>query len=135
MNKTIVKLGFVSAAIANIGGVLLFSRLFSNEVISASDPVVMSTFGLVMIMVWGLAYLGAAAISSSVRWLAAAFAIEKLVYVIVWCQWMFNNSISNVYSQDLYAGLFYTIYGPNDFLFMVFFILVFLKSGRSSAQV
>lgn len=62
MNKTIVKLGFVSAAIANIGGVLLFSRLFSNEVISASDPVVMSTFGIVMIMVWGLAYLGAAAI-------------------------------------------------------------------------
>lgn len=134
MNKTVIKLGFVAAALANIGGVLIFSRMFSNEVISATDPVVMSTFGLVMIMVWGLAYLGAAAISSSVRWLAAAFAIEKLVYVAAWISWMLENNLSDVYSQDLYAGIFYTIYGPNDFFFMVFFVLVFLKSGNKASQ-
>lgn len=134
MNKTVIKLGFVAAAVANIGGVLLFSRLLSNEVISATDPVVMSTFGLIMIMVWGLAYLGAAAISSGVRWIAAAFAVEKLVYVVAWFSWMFDNNISDVYAQDLYAGIFYTIYGPNDFFFMIFFALVFLKSGHKKPQ-
>lgn len=132
MNKTVIKLGFVAAAVANIGGVLLFSRMLSNEVISAADPVVMSTFGLIMIMVWGLAYLGAASVSSGVRWLAAAFAIEKLVYVVAWFSWMFDNNISDVYAQDLYAGIFYTIYGPNDFFFMIFFALVFLKSSRKA---
>lgn len=55
-----IKLGFIAAAIMNIGGVLIFSRCFTNSVINEMDPVVMSNFGLLMIMVWGLAYLGAA---------------------------------------------------------------------------
>ena len=72
----------------NIGGVLLFSRAFTNDAINQADPVVMSNFGLLMIMVWGLAYLGAAFIKGSIRWLAAEFAVEKLMYVVVWvCGW------------------------------------------------
>ena len=41
-----------------------------------ADPGVMSTFGLVLIMVWGLAYLGAAASNANIRWLADAFAVD-----------------------------------------------------------
>ena len=72
-----IKLGFISAAIMNIGGVLIFSRAFTNLVINETDPVVMSDFGLVMIIVWGLAYLGAVSIISGIKWLASAFAIES----------------------------------------------------------
>ncbi|MGF1788584.1 hypothetical protein L4D00_22565 [Photobacterium swingsii] len=127
-----IKLGFIAAALMNIGGVMVFSRALTNTVINQFDPVVMSNFGLLMIMIWGLAYLGAAFITSSVKWLAAAFAIEKLVYVIAWLIWITNNSLSAVYDQDLFAGMFYSIYGLNDFVFMVFFAWVFITQAKAS---
>ncbi len=109
----------------NIAGVLLFSRLFTNVAINEADPVVMSNFGLAMIAVWGMAYLAAAPISASVKWLAAAFAIEKLAYVLAWFAWHSANSLAALFSKDLFAGVFYSIYGLNDLLFMVFFGYVF----------
>lgn len=39
-----IKLGFIAAAMMNIGGVLVFSRVFTNSVINEFDPVVMSNF-------------------------------------------------------------------------------------------
>lgn len=131
MNKTLVKNlvknGFIAAGLMNIGGVLLFSRAFTNSAINNADPVVMSNFGLLMIAVWGLAYLGAAAISSNIKWLAGAFALEKLVYVVVWVMWLSNNSLQQLYAKDVFAGVFFSIYGMNDFIFMVFFAWVFLS--------
>lgn len=126
MNKKLVKNGLIAAALMNIGGVVIFSRAFSNVAINNADPIVMSNFGLVMIVVWGLAYLGAAAISSNIKWLVGAFAIEKLVYVVVWMRWHLENSLAQLYSTDVFAGVFYSIYGLNDFVFMLFFARVFL---------
>ncbi|MGM0563454.1 MAG: hypothetical protein ACQES2_03900 [Pseudomonadota bacterium] len=125
MNPVWVKRGLVAAALMNIGGVLFFSRAFTNTAINEADPVVMSNFGLLMIVVWGLAYLGAAFIRANIQWLAAAFAIEKLVYVVVWVLWITGNSLSDLYTKDLFAGIFYSIYGINDLVFMLFFIWVF----------
>jgi hypothetical protein len=127
MNKYLVKNGFIAAGLMNIGGVLLFSRAFTNSAINDADPVVMSNFGLLMIAVWGLAYLGAAAIKANVKWLAGAFALEKLVYVVVWVMWLSNNSLQQLYVKDFFAGAFYSIYGLNDFVFMLFFGRVFLS--------
>lgn len=127
MTKNIIKNGLIAAALMNIGGVLFFSKAFTNTVINNADPVVMSNFGLLMIIVWGLAYLGAAFIQSNIAWLAGVFALEKLVYVVVWGMWMTNNSLASVFDADIFAGIFYSIYGLNDFAFMVFFAWVFLS--------
>ncbi|WP_395059971.1 hypothetical protein [Polaromonas sp.] len=126
MTTNFVKKGLVAAGLMNIGGVLVFSRAFTNSAINDADPVVMSNFGLLMIVVWGLAYLGAAAIRSDLKWLMAAFAVEKLVYVVVWARWLFENSLSQLYAKDFFAGAFYSIYGLNDFVFMLFFASVCL---------
>ncbi len=126
MNTKLVKYGLIAAGAMNIGGVLLFSRAFTNTAINTADPVVMSNFGLVMIVVWGLAYWGAASIGANIRWLMSAFAIEKLVYVVVWVTWLSNNSLMSLYSIDTFAGVFYSIYGMNDFIFMLFFFWVFI---------
>jgi hypothetical protein len=126
MKKNLIKNGFIAAGLMNIGGVLLFSRAFNNPAINNADPVVMSNFGLLMIVVWGLAYLGAAAISANVKWLAGAFALEKLVYVVVWVMWLTNNRLAQLYAKDFFAGVFFSIYGVNDFVFMLFFAWVFL---------
>ena len=131
MNKKLIKNGLIAAGLMNIGGVLVFSRAFTNVAINNADPVVMSNFGLLMIAVWGLAYLGAATITSSIRWLVAAFAIEKLVYVVSWFTWLSKNSLTQLYANDLFAGVFFSIYGANDFVFMLFFAWVFFLQRRS----
>jgi hypothetical protein len=118
--------GLIASGLMNIVGVLVFSRLFTNQALNDADPVVMSNFGLVMIMVWGLAYLGAAASGVHLRWLAGAFAVEKLVYVAMWLAWHSSNSVAQLYSTDAFAGIFYAIYGLNDLVFMVFFAWMFL---------
>lgn len=131
MSPQLIKTGYIAAALMNIGGVLLFSKAFNNPTINQFDPVVMSNFGLLMIIVWGLAYLGAAFVTTGVKWLAGAFAIEKLVYVLVWVFWIQDHSLASVYQQDLLAGVFYSIYGLNDLIFMLFFALVFISADSS----
>ncbi|MEZ9440890.1 hypothetical protein [Vibrio atlanticus] len=125
MNQTKVKSILLAAGAMNVGAVLLFSRFFTNSAINEADPVVMSNFGLIMIVVWGLAYLGVATINANIKYLAGAFFIEKLVYVVVWVNWLFNNTLSPVYEADTMAGVFYTIYGVNDFIFMILFFMIF----------
>ena len=125
MNRTLIRNGLIAAGFMNIAGVLLFSRAFTNVAINSADPVVMSNFGLLMIAVWGLAYLGAAAVTSSIKWLVGAFALEKLVYVVIWFWWLSENSLEQLYSKDFFAGVFYSIYGANDLVFMLFFAWVF----------
>ncbi|WP_122033208.1 hypothetical protein [Aliivibrio sp. EL58] len=132
MNNKVLRLGFIAAALMNIVGVLTFSRFFTNSVINDFDPVVMSNFGLLMILVWGLAYLGASFVNSNIKWLALAFALEKLVYVIAWLVWFSGNDIRSVYEQDLFAGFFYSIYGLNDFIFMLFFTWVFIYQNKKA---
>ena len=130
MNKTLLRNGFIAAGLMNIGGVLLFSRLFTNRAINSADPVVMSNFGLLMIAVWGVAYVGAATITSNMKWLAGAFALEKLVYVIVWLKWLSVNSLSQTYADDAFAGMFFGIYGANDLICLLFFAWVFFAQSR-----
>jgi hypothetical protein len=134
VSKTLVRNGFAIAGVMNIAGVLLFSRLFTNTAVNEADPVVMSNFGLVMIVLWGLAYLGAASIGARVRWLAAAFALEKLVYVVVWALWHSRNSVAALLRTDLFAGVFFSIYGLNDLVFMMFFGWIFYTLSRRGSS-
>jgi hypothetical protein len=123
-NETITK-GFILSGIMN-SSVLVFSRLFTNTTIAEFDPVVMSNFGLLMIFIWGLAYLSIAKNYKNVKWLIGVFAIEKLIYGCIWIQWMANNSVANVFKKDIMAGLFFSVYGLNDWLFFIFFSIVFV---------
>jgi hypothetical protein len=131
MYKPLIQYGFIMAGIMNIGGVLLFSRLFTNRAINQADPVVMSNFGLLMITVWGLAYLSVARSYVSVRWLVGVFALEKLVYTCAWFTWLAHNSLTPLYDKDLFAGIFYSIYGVNDLTFMIFFGWVFYQTNNN----
>ncbi|KEZ92991.1 hypothetical protein [Nonlabens ulvanivorans] len=131
MTKSTITKGFILSGIINTLGILFFSKGFTNDVIPETDPVVMSYFGLLMIMVWGLAFIAVAKVFEKVKWLVAVFAIEKLCYVIAYGYWFANNSVQEVYDKDKIAGIFYSIYGLNDFLFMVFFGYVFIKLMKS----
>ncbi len=135
MNKNLINKGLIAAALMNISGVLVFSRGFTNVAINEADPIVMSNFGLLMVVVWGIAYLSATSIGPNIRWLAGAFAIEKLVYVVVWIKWLLANSLGELYAKDAFAGVFYSIYGFNDFVFMLFFAYMFFAMRLQQADI
>jgi hypothetical protein len=127
-NKTITK-GFIISGLMNLS-VLIFSRFFTNSTIPEFDPEVMSNFGLLMIVLWGFAYMSIAKNYQNLKWLVAVFAIEKFAYGFTWTKWLLNNNLSEVYEKDTMAGLFYSIYGVNDWLFFVFFMFVFIRLFR-----
>lgn len=127
-SKTITK-GFFIAGLFNMT-VLIFSRFFTNSVIPESDPDVMSNFGLLMIVVWGLAYISVAKNYHSIKWLIGVFAVEKFFYGFIWIKWMINNNVSDVFAKDKMAGIFYSIYGINDWIFFIFFLLVFIRLNK-----
>ena len=132
ITHTHITKGFVLAGLANMM-VLVFSKLFTNPVISEFDPVVMSNFGLLMIVVWGLTYISVAQNYHHVKWLVGAFAIEKLIYFVVWVNWILSHNLSSVYEKDLLAGFFYSIYGVNDCLFFAFFSFVFIRLQQNKS--
>ncbi len=127
-SETITK-GFIIAGLMNMA-VLVFSRFFTNSVIPESDPVVMSNFGLLMIVVWGLAFISVARNYHSVKWLVGVFAVEKFIYGFIWIKWMLNNNVLDVFAKDKMAGIFYSVYGVNDWMFFIFFLLVFIRLIR-----
>lgn len=125
-----IRYGFIAAGFANIAGVLLFSKLFTNSFMNEASPVVMSNFGLLMIIVWGFAYISVSNSFQNVPWLVLVFTIEKLIYTISWVVWFRQNDLTFLYTKDLFAGLFYTLYGFNDFFSMLFFGWVFWISRK-----
>ncbi len=133
IKKEIITKGFIFAGLMNLS-VIIFSRLFTNTVIPEFDAIVMSNFGLVMIAVWGLAYMSVAKSYYNVMWLIGLFAIEKFIYGFVWVKWMLNNNIYDVFEKDIMAGMFYATYGVNDWLFCVFFLFVFINLVRAKEQ-
>ena len=129
MKNITITQGFIISGMMNLT-VLIFSRFFTNSTIPEFDPVVMSNFGLLMIALWGLAYMSIAKNYHQLKWLIAVFVVEKFIYGYVWINWILNNNISDVYKKDTMAGIFYSIYGINDWIFFVFFLLVFVKTFK-----
>jgi hypothetical protein len=124
MSKKFIQYGFIAAGLTNVVGGLIFSKFFSNDFLSSLQPDVLSNFGVIGIILWGLAYIAVAKDFGAVKWLVAVFAMEKFAYAIVWAKWITANDFSQVLEQDILTGIFYSIYGPSDFTFGVFFAVV-----------
>ena len=123
------------AGLSNILGVMICSKAFTNDVMLATQPDVMGYFGLISIILWGFAYISVCNSYNQARWLVGVFVIEKLAYVIAWLAFIASHSLSSIYELDVLAGVFYTIYGANDFIFMLFFSFVFLKRGQVPSKI
>ena len=128
-NELLTK-GFIAAGLMNILGVLIFSKIFTNAAISEFDSQAMSNFGLLMIVLWGFVFIAVSKNFQNLKWLVAVFTLEKLIYATHWTKWMTNNNLSVVYQKDTMAGIYYTIYGLNDWIFFLFFLFVFIRLTR-----
>jgi hypothetical protein len=127
-NSTITK-GFWFAGAFNVIGVLVFSKMFTNSLLSSLDPVVFSWLGLVAIMLWGFAYCSVAKSYPFVPYLLLVFFVEKMIYTITWVQWLIRNgrTLPSLFSESPLTASFYSIYGAGDFVFGLFFLWVAVK--------
>ena len=57
MTDKMIYKGFLIAGLSNILGVIICSKAFTNDVMLATQPDVMGYFGLISIILWGLAYI------------------------------------------------------------------------------
>ncbi len=137
MKPAHIKLGFYIAGAANILGILTITQGFSSDTIAIADPAAFSTFGCLMILVWGLAYIATASFSDQAIALPLVFAVEKLAYTFNWVVWMSNHadSVATIQQQDLLGGLFMGGYGINDALFGFFFAYVAWRNWREHKAV
>ncbi|MBU3012887.1 hypothetical protein KO506_15860 [Polaribacter vadi] len=124
---------FILSGLVNIIAILILSRFFTNQYIPKYDAIVMSNFGLLIIVLWGFAYISVAKSYKKVKWIVAVFAIEKLIYALIWLNWRLQNNISPIFEKDIMTGIFYSIYGINDTIFFIFFSMVFIKLFRNKA--
>lgn len=133
MNANSIKNISIAAGLTNIVGVLFFSLGFTNQYISFYYPAVFSTFGLVAIILWGFAYI-AAVFGEPNKYIFGVFALEKLLYVVTWGVWMtaYVSQLGHLYDQSFLTGLFYTLYGPIDFVFGVCFAFIALRLRKTS---
>ena len=135
IKKDLIIKGFILAGLMNIFGVLTFSKFLNNTSIPEFDNEAMSKFGLLMIIIWGLAYISVSKSYYKVKWLIGVFAIEKLIYAAHWTNWMSNNNLQDVLAKDKMTGMFYAIYGINDWVFFIFFLIVFIQLVRSKDNI
>ncbi len=124
--------GFHLAALTNIAGILLFSRGLVGSTLGQHFPGLFGFWGLVCIMLWGLAYLSVARSYAKVPSLVAVFGLEKLVYVASWVWWLMGSGsqLGAIFAQDALAGVFFAAYGAIDLAFAVYFLGVYRKLSR-----
>ena len=56
------------------------------------------------------------------------------VLLFSWSMWHANNNVMALYSKDLFAGTFFSIYGLNDLVFMMFFAWVFFSAPSEKLE-
>ena len=127
--KSIISRVFWFAGAFNVIGVLVFSKFFTNSLLSSLDPVVCSWLGLVSIMLWGFAYCSVAKSYPFVPYLLLVFFVEKMIYTTTWAMWLTRNgsTLPSLFAESPLTATFASIYGPGDFAFGRFFLWVAIK--------
>ena len=127
-----ITIGFLIGGCVNVFGSLLVAKGFTNTLLSSSDPVVFSHFGIIAIMLWGLAYISVSRAYPRVPWLLLVFTLEKLVYTAAWIVWLleYRDRLPGIFSQSFLTGAFFATYGLVDFGFGLFFACVALAVFR-----
>jgi hypothetical protein len=121
---------FVGAGLANVLGMLLASRLFTNAELGRAYPELFSTEGVVLVMLWGAAYISVARCYRDVPWLLLVFVVEKAFYGWTWIQWRVAHGpgLRELLAADRLTGIFYAGYGIVDISFGVFFLYAFVRA-------
>jgi hypothetical protein len=106
--------------------------LLNGELLAAQDPLFFSWSGVVIIALWGLAYIAVAPVWDKVPWLLLVFAAEKLLFDLRWVHWIIHNGerLPALIEQDFMVGMFYAGYGIWDGACALIFVWLFLRARQ-----
>jgi hypothetical protein len=121
-------LGILAAAYNS--SILLFNVGFTQaSAITELDPNMWSSFGQLMVLVWGAVFFatGISGEGAAVVWYG--FVLEKIVYVVGWLYWhathsgfeLVNEALEDGVSTRVLAPLFHCLYGSGDLVFAILF--------------
>jgi len=113
---------YILAGLYNFS-ILMFSKLFTNNLFEKYDSAHFNLHGVISVVLWGLAYISVYKHHHKLFLTNFVFAIEKFYYAYIWATWMRSNhmNITAMINEDLLTGSFFAIYGVGDFLFGLFF--------------
>lgn len=109
--------------------------LMDGGLLAAQDPLFFSWSGVVIIALWGLAYIASAPHWQQLPGLMLVFAIEKLLFAGRWALWMGDNSsqLPTLFEQDVMVALFYSGYGIWDGACALLFLFLFVRARKAGA--
>jgi len=128
---------FILAGLVNIFAVIVFSKGYSNN-LSVQYWEVFSVEDLFGIQLWGLAYIATAfseGFPYSHKALCFVFFLEKIFYALTWVRYMmktksfFTTRLTSLVQEDPLTGVFFWIYGINDFVFAIVFLVAALAKA------
>lgn len=130
-----IRRALVVGGFINIVGVLVFSVGLTNKYLSQLSPLVFSRLGLVIIMVWGVAYMAVGRQDVPSRSIVGVFALEKFAYSVSWVMWMavHAHDMAEVFHRSPLTGTFYALYGPIDFIVGVLFLIYVCNGSKKIA--
>jgi hypothetical protein len=133
----VVTIGFLLAGSYNVLGILIVSKLFTNQLLSVIDPVVFSWFGQVAILLWGFAYWSIARSHQQVPYLLLVFCLEKMLYAGTWLVWILEKSstLPTIAAESPLTASFFAGYGAGDFAFGLFFGWLALKGLKQAHDI
>ena len=102
-----------------------------GELLAAQDPLFFSWSGVLIIALWGLAYIAVAPHWQVMGVMLIVFALEKALFAWRWADWMLahGGQLGDLYRLDPMVALFYSGYGPWDAFCAVVFVTLALKAG------
>ena len=111
--------------------------LMDGDLLAQQDALLFSWPGVVVIALWGLAYIASANQWQLLPGLMLVFAAEKFFFAGRWAWWMSHNSgeLSNLMTLDPMVALFFGGYGLWDgFCGIVFAVLALKALNGSKSQ-
>ena len=128
--NVIILIGLVNLSLLGF-----LTPFLNGDLLAAQDPLFFSWSGVVIIALWGLAYIAVAPVWDKVPWLLLVFAAEKMLFDLRWVHWIihYGERLPALFEQDLMVALFYSGYGVWDGACALVFLWYFMRARQKAA--
>ena len=128
--NVIILIGLVNLSLLGF-----LTPFLNGDLLAAQDPLFFSWSGVVIIALWGLAYIAVAPVWDKVPWLLLVFAAEKMLFDLRWVHWLihYGERLPALFEQDLMVALFYSGYGVWDGACALVFLWYFMRARQKAA--
>lgn len=135
MNTLYTRL-IIVIGLANLVPLLWLTPLKDGSELFRADPLFFSAPGLILIGLWGLAYIASAPHWQALGNLMGVFALEKSFYAVHWWLWLGDNGdrLEFLLYEDPLTAFFLGGYGAWDALCAAFFLFLCIKVRGQAAR-